>query len=67
MLVRHSRFEMEDCNSASTPGELRLHLTNDSNEGDIDPTQYKRLIGSLGYICHTRTDLAYNVGMVICS
>lgn len=58
------RFEMEHYNSASTPAEQRLQLTKDSDEGDIDLTQYRRFIGSLRYLCHTRPDLAYNVGMV---
>ena len=58
------RFEMEECNSTSTPAEPRLQLSKDADEDDVDPTQYRRLIGSLRYLCHTRPDLAYSVGMV---
>lgn len=39
-------------------------MTQDSNEDDVDPTLNIRLIRSLRYICHTRHDLAYIVGMV---
>lgn len=55
---------MEHCNSTTTSLELKLQLTNDSDEGDIDPTQYLRLLGSPRYICDTRPDLEYIVGMV---
>ncbi|XP_050888702.1 secreted RxLR effector protein 161-like [Lathyrus oleraceus] len=57
-------FEMEVCNATSKPVEPRLQLSKNSDENDADPTQYKRLIGSLRYLCHIRHDLAYNVGMV---
>jgi hypothetical protein len=58
------RFEMQDCNPTSTPAEPRLQLSKDSDSDDVDPTQYRRLIGSFRYLCHIRPDLAYNVGMV---
>ncbi|CAI8605548.1 unnamed protein product [Vicia faba] len=58
------RFEMEECNLTSTPAEPRLQLSKNTDEDDIDPTQYKRLVGSLKYICYTRPDLAYNVGII---
>ena len=58
------RFEMKECNSTSTPTEPRLQLSKDPEEDDVDPTQYRRLIGSLRYLCHTRHDLAYSVSMV---
>lgn len=38
-------FEMKDCNATSTSTEPRLQLMKDSNEDDVDPTQYRRLIG----------------------
>ena len=58
------RFEMEECNPTSTPAELRLQLSKDSEEDNVDPTQYIRLIGSLRNLCHIRPNLAYSVGMV---
>ncbi|CAI8603983.1 unnamed protein product [Vicia faba] len=47
-----------------TPAKPRLQLSKDVDEDDVDPTQYRRLIESLRYLCHTRPDLAYSVGMV---
>lgn len=58
------RFEMEDCNSTSAPAEQRLQLSKNSVEDNVDPTQYGRFIGSLRYLCHTMSDLAYCVGML---
>lgn len=40
-------FEMEDYNVTSTPAKPRLKLTKDLDEDEVDPTQYRRLIGSL--------------------
>ncbi|XP_050888548.1 secreted RxLR effector protein 161-like [Lathyrus oleraceus] len=58
------RFKMEDCNVALTPAKPRLQLMKDSNEDDVDPIQYRRLIGSLRYLFHIRSDLEYKVGMM---
>jgi hypothetical protein len=58
------RFDMEHCNHATTPSEPRLQLSKNGEEAEIDPTQYRRLIGSLRYLCNTRPDLAYSVGVV---
>ncbi|XP_050918572.1 secreted RxLR effector protein 161-like [Lathyrus oleraceus] len=53
---------MEDCNGTLTSAEPRLQLTKDPNEDKVDANQYRKLIVSLRYICHTRLDLAHSVG-----
>ncbi|GAU20588.1 hypothetical protein TSUD_297610 [Trifolium subterraneum] len=58
------RFEMDQCNPALTPSEPRLQLSKESEEKDVDATEYRRLIGSLRYLCNTRPDIAYSVGIV---
>ncbi|XP_058745995.1 uncharacterized mitochondrial protein AtMg00810-like [Vicia villosa] len=58
------RIEMEECNSTTEPAEPRLQMSKDVDEDDVDATQYRRLIGSLRYLCHMRPGLAYSVGMV---
>ena len=57
------RCDMEHCNAAITPAEARLQLSKSEDEQDVDPTQYRRLIGSLRYLCNTRPDLAFSVGI----
>jgi hypothetical protein len=58
------KFEMEKCNSALSPSEPRLQLSSDVDEKEVDSTYYRKLIGSLRYLCNTRPDLAYSVGIV---
>ena len=55
---------MEDCNPAATPMEERLKLSRFSTAKAVDPTHYRRLIGSLYYLVHTRPDIAFAVGFV---
>ncbi|GAU51495.1 hypothetical protein TSUD_413780, partial [Trifolium subterraneum] len=58
------KFEMDKCNSALSTAEPRLQLSKSTEEEDVDPTSYRQLIGSLRYLCNTRPDLAYSVGIV---
>jgi hypothetical protein len=53
---------MGDCNSTQTPMEKRLKLSRDSEVEEEDATLYRKLIGSLQYLVHTRPDLIFAVG-----
>jgi hypothetical protein len=55
---------MENCNSCSTPMEVRLQLSNKSTSEEVDATMYRSLVGSLRYLVHTRPDISYAVGYV---
>jgi hypothetical protein len=44
--------------------EERLKLSRDSTTEEVDVTQYRRLVGSLRYLTHTRSDLVFFVGYV---
>jgi hypothetical protein len=55
---------LTDCNSALTSMEERLKLSRNSTTDEVDATQYRRLVGSLRYLAHTRLDLAFSVGYV---
>jgi hypothetical protein len=56
--------ELTDCNPALTPMEERLKLSRDSTTEEVDTTQYRRLVGSLHCLAHTRPDLAFSVSYV---
>ena len=57
------RFGMMDCKSMSTPMVTNLKKLHDSDTGSdlVDPTMYRKLIGSLMYMIHTRLDICYAV------
>ncbi|XP_039146734.1 uncharacterized mitochondrial protein AtMg00810-like [Dioscorea cayenensis subsp. rotundata] len=52
-------FEMSDMG----PIKYFLGLEDDGSE-NADPTRYRRLVGSLLYLTHTRPNLVYAVGIV---
>jgi hypothetical protein len=58
-----NRFVIMDCKSMSTLMVSNLTKLHDSNIGSdlVDPTTYKKMIGSLMYMIHTRIDIFYAV------
>jgi hypothetical protein len=55
---------LTDCNPALTPMEEMLKLSRNSTTDEVDAMQYRCLVGSLRYLAHTRSDLAFSVGYV---
>jgi hypothetical protein len=41
--------------------EERLKLSHYSEAEEVDAMQYRRLVGSLRYLVHTRSDLAFAI------
>lgn len=54
------KFNMQNCNSLTTPTETGLRLIRDG----VDETMYRKMVGSLRFLCNTRPDLAYGVGLI---
>lgn len=59
-----SETKMEDCNAAQVPMDPGLRLSKGSDEKNIGEKEYRRNIGCLRYILHTRPDLSYSVGVL---
>ncbi|KAG7582977.1 Zinc finger CCHC-type [Arabidopsis suecica] len=55
---------MTECNLVHTPMEVGLKLSKASEEKDIDATSYRKNVGCLRYLLHTRPDLSYCVGVL---
>jgi len=51
---------MEKCNLVFTLVEAGLELRK-NNQGDLDPTCFKNLVGSLRYLTCTRPDTLYGI------
>lgn len=57
------RFNMTDCNNTTIPVITNLKLTEQLDEGGVDASLYKQIIGSLRYICNSRSNISYGVGL----
>ncbi|GKC21281.1 formin-like protein 13 isoform X1, partial [Tanacetum coccineum] len=55
---------MEDYNATLCPMKPRLKLSKVEDEPEVEATQYRKVVGCLPYLLHTRPDLTYSVGVV---
>jgi hypothetical protein len=57
------QFGMSDCNSTKFPMEPGCKLNADKGGPSVDSTKYRKMIGCLRYLLHSRPDLSYSVGV----
>lgn len=55
---------METCNKTFVPMDSNLKLNKAEDEEEIDATNYRKLVGCLRYLLHTRPNLSYAVGVL---
>ncbi|CAA7038223.1 unnamed protein product [Microthlaspi erraticum] len=55
---------MENSNPVHTPMESGLKLSKAGDETDIDATLFRKNVGCLRYLLHTRPNLCYSVGVL---
>ncbi|XP_047149354.1 secreted RxLR effector protein 161-like [Vigna umbellata] len=58
------RFNLKNCNSTSVPVMANLQLTCQQEETKVDATLFKQIVGTLCYICNSRPNISFRVGLV---
>ena len=58
------RFKLKNSKVSITLADTNQKLNSHSDAEDVDATIFKQLVGSLRYMCNTRPDICYSVGMV---
>jgi len=55
---------MEGCNEVAVPVLPGLKLTEEKEAEVVDGTLYKQIVGSLRFLCNSRLDLSFGVGLI---
>lgn len=55
---------MQDCKSVETSVKRNLKLIKAENEKLVYATLFKQVVGSLRYICNSRPNITFGVGLV---
>jgi len=58
------KFNIEQSNPTTTPAETGMKLEHSPDEEGVNPAVYRSIVGSLRYLCNTRPDLSFSVGVV---
>ena len=58
------RFNMNNSKPVTTPIDTGTKLIKEGVEEPVDATLFKQIVGSLRYLCHTRPDITYGVGLI---
>ena len=58
------RFNVSNFKASPTPITPGLKLRKDDDGSIVDPTLFKRIVGSLMYLTATRNDIMYRVSMI---
>ncbi|XP_040862146.1 secreted RxLR effector protein 161-like [Glycine max] len=58
------KFNMQQSNPVGTPTEVGLVLEKETDEELVDLTHYRKIVGCLRYLCNTRPDLNFSVGLI---
>ncbi|OMO99220.1 hypothetical protein CCACVL1_03887 [Corchorus capsularis] len=58
------RFQMGDCNCATTPMEQSLKLVKNPGGEYVNSSLFKQMVGSLMYLTASRPDIMHSVGII---
>ena len=59
------RFRMMNCKRVVTPIASGTKLSKEDYGSKVDPTLYKRLVGSLMYLTATRHDIMFAISLIL--
>ena len=54
---------MVECKAVGTPMEVDIKLSREDSSPLVDKGKYRRLVGSLIYLCNTRPDINFAIGV----
>lgn len=57
------RFRIPDSNTTSSHVKLNLKLEKHADESKVDVTLFKQIVGSPRYVCNSRPDIGFSVGL----
>ena len=57
-------FGMTECKSVGMPMEVELKLSTEDASPLVDERLYRKLVGTLIFLCNTRPDSSFAVGVV---
>jgi hypothetical protein len=57
-------FGMTECKAVGTPMEVDLKLSMEDTSPLVEERLYRKLVGSLIFLCNTRPDISYAVGVL---
>lgn len=58
------RFRRDDSTSASSPVEPNLKMEKHGEEEKVNATLFKKIVRSMRYVCNSRSDIGFSVGLV---
>ena len=57
-------FGMSECKEIGTPMEVKANLSMEDTSPLANIGSYKKLVGSLIYLCNTRPNIAFSIGVL---
>lgn len=57
-------FLMDDSTPASSLIEPKLKLEKHGEEDKVDATLFKKIVGSLRYVCNSRPDISFSIKLI---
>lgn len=58
------KFNMVNCNATPIPIMVNLKLIEELEEDVVDTTLFKQVVGSIRYLCNSKADIRYGVGLI---